>query len=120
MKVLKFDNFLYEDGEGGGGVAFATAGTAMGNVSAPGVSTNGMTNTYSGNGHPTNSAPTGSGDRVAHAGTSTKNPAVSTNKKPKKRKFQLEPKNVRMSGTNASKENMYVTSFDDWSGSNVK
>ena len=112
MKVLNFNEFLYEDGEGGGGVASATMGNTggMGNITSPTVSAT--------PGDVAGSKP-GSGDIAAHAvRPATKIPATNR-KKPKKRKFQLEPKIVRMAGTNASKESMYVTSFKDWTGSGV-
>jgi len=100
--ILSFEDFINE------GVAAATAGSSfgMGNVSAPTVSA--IPGDVAG-------SKAGSGDVVAHAvGTATKQSAKPI-KKVKKRKFQLEPKNVRMSGTNTPKESMYVTKWSDWS-----
>lgn len=75
--VRSFSNFhLNEEG-----VVTAGNTTGMGNVSAPPVSLNGMTHTYTGDGSPT-SNPTGSGDRVATAlPTSTKKPALRDKKR---------------------------------------
>ena len=93
MDFITFN--LFEDGDGGG-MASATLGNTggMGNVVSPTVSTNGMLNTYSGNGSPTNAAAVGSGDIAAHSFQ----PATKLNiRKRKKKKYQLTPKNESFS-----------------------
>jgi len=99
--IKNFEQFINE------GVAAATMGNTggMGNVTAPTVSAI--------PGDVAGSTP-GSGDVVARAvPTSTKQKSPF---KKSKKKYQLTPKNVRMSGTNAPKESMYVTKFSDWTG----
>lgn len=107
--VKSFNEFLNEDG----GVATATLGNAsgMGDVAAPPVSTDGSINSYTGNGSPTETTGSGSGDLPAydmgtHFGFNKKD-------KPKKKKKKAT-KESRHVGTETSKENMYVTSWTDW------
>lgn len=110
--ILSFEDFINE------GVALATNGGSFGsgNITASSPGGEGLTgsaNNYSGNGNPTSTGTIGNTPATSFS-TSTKQSAKPI-KKVKKRKFQLEPKNVRMSGTNTPKESMYVTKWSDWS-----
>jgi len=99
-KITKFEQFIINEGEGGGGVAYATAGNGygMGAITAPIMSDT--------PGDMRGSTP-GSGDIAAT------DKGKYFGEKPKKKK-KKSTKKKRHEGTSETKEEMYVTSYKDW------